>query len=501
MESIKLIQCYHCFQFLHTRPNCPNISELATCSRCGGSHTHSYTECDAPHKCSNCDGPHPSTARTCPVYQTKLLEHEETLLVELVKKHPELVKNILNKFQIPISPQSDLNDIGSILRAARLASHSPEDFTSQLYNATEYLVTNTSPLNSYNDNLNFAFDCIAEEPDDYSDALNNTEGDISNSTLTLNNTANTTRNSNISFHVNQDLVVEQPKEFITNHVIKDYPELTTEEDFLVFSQQEFKINEKKKGIYPTHCILQTKSNLGNKMFSLVHIFFLNIMNLLVLAGTNTSQTYQFTKQILLDQISNIKYLEEHEILITMLDSTEYLLKIFKGWNGSSKEKTRDPDGAQAITEFINSKTKMPKLKSTQITNTNVGVYTHYLSETGPKLCYPNQKFNEAAPHYVNTDFLDKQMLSYIFFNNKTKEIVMHKYDDTISKINAKDISKITLKEHKTEIWTHSSKDYPEYAIRFHKPEKDENNMLAFKERSPENAKTATEWLQNNICKE
>ena len=76
---------------------------------------------------------------------------------------------------------------------------------------------------------------------------------------------------------------------------------------------------------------------------------------------------------------------------------------------------------------------------------------------------------------------------------------MHKYDDTISKINAKDISKINLNEHMIEIWTHSSKDYPEYAIRFHKPKKDENNMLTFKERSPENAKKATDWIQNNIC--
>ena len=225
------------------------------------------------------------------------------------------------------------------------------------------------------------------------------------------------------------------------------------------------------------------------------------MNLLVLAGTNTSQTYQFTKQIFLDQISNIKYLEEHEILITMLDNTEYLLKIFKGWNGSSKEKTRDPDGAQTITELINSKTKLPKLKSIPTTNAPVGVYTHYISETGVKPCYPNQKVIVAALHYVNTDFLDKSTFSRIFFNIQTKEIAMLKDDDdTIFKINAKDISKITLKEHTINIWTHNNKEHPEYLIRFHKPKKDENNSPIFDERSPENAKNAADWIQNNICK-
>ena len=468
--------------------------------------THTLIQCDAPHKCSNCDGPHPSTARTCPVYLAKLLEHEEILLEQLVKKHPELVKSILNKFQIQISPQSDAQDITSILRAARLASHSPEDFNNQLFNATQFLVNNSPPLNnSYNDKLNLVFDCELDEGDEassFNDALNNTsEIDINNTTLFSNIVPNTTRNSNVSFHVNQDIVVEQPNEYIPSHIVKEMPPLTTDEDFHVFSQQEFKTNEKQKGIYPSNCILQTKSNLGNKMFCLVHIYFSSLMNLLILAGTNASQTYDFTKHILLDQILNIKFLEEHEILIIMKDSKEYLLKIFKGWNGSSKEKTRDPDGAQAIIQHLNLQPKLPSktIKTAQTVTVILDQATHGLTPDGvitTKEMIIQTGIGLAGYHTITpaTTATDKKVFEIsLMFDTNNKKLIIQRYDSVQGKyirhtINGSDIKEMTIKEHIMII-----KENKNHLLKFYASQE--------KQYSPEITETVFAFMQNNICED
>ena len=162
MEHMRLSQCYKCFEFCHFRPNCPH-SDPAICSRCGDTHTHSYTDCTATYNCSNCSGLHSATARICPEYIKAVEAHEIKILAQLIKKYPNLVST-------PTTPNSFNVDNTNYLRAARLASTTPQEFAEQLFNATSCLISPSAPAIP----SNFSFGCdLAEEEDNTHNVVQN----------------------------------------------------------------------------------------------------------------------------------------------------------------------------------------------------------------------------------------------------------------------------------------------------------------------------------------
>ena len=134
MENYKLIQCYNCLEFCHTRNNCQNETK---CSRCGGAHEYPYTDCNATPKCCNCEGQHVATARICPKYIEAFALNEQKAAEQLSIKYPHLFTSPSSS---PQSQCSNNSNISYILRAARLASKDPSDFANQLYQATSQLL-------------------------------------------------------------------------------------------------------------------------------------------------------------------------------------------------------------------------------------------------------------------------------------------------------------------------------------------------------------------------
>ena len=135
MEKVKLDQCYKCFKYLHKSPQCNKTETL--CSRCGEVHDYSYKECTHPFNCINCGRAHSSTAKICPHYLLAQEAHEKIILKELIEKYPDLT----NSLATPQISQSPIDEISSdTLRAARLASTSPQEFLEQLFSATSSLI-------------------------------------------------------------------------------------------------------------------------------------------------------------------------------------------------------------------------------------------------------------------------------------------------------------------------------------------------------------------------
>ena len=178
MEHYKLIQCYNCLEFCHTRNNCQNETK---CSRCGYAHEYPYTDCRATPKCCNCEGPHSATARICPKYIEAFVSNEQKSAEQLSLKYPHLFTSP------PSSPQpqhSNDSDISHILRAARLASKDPNDFANQLFQATSQLL----PLEphklcfDYDDDL--ADDELAYDELEYLPSKSDSQTDIDNTSIT-----------------------------------------------------------------------------------------------------------------------------------------------------------------------------------------------------------------------------------------------------------------------------------------------------------------------------
>ena len=162
LNKIQLTQCYHCFDWCHKRNACPHITEPVTCSRCSGS-GHNYLECELPLKCVNCDQTHAATYKGCPTHQTAL----NTVLNEIQNHF-----NQSNNNNSATTPQSTDLDTNSIMRAARLASKTPQEFAIELFAAATILVsppntdqTDTEPNNLITDPVatRLTFGCESEE--------------------------------------------------------------------------------------------------------------------------------------------------------------------------------------------------------------------------------------------------------------------------------------------------------------------------------------------------
>ena len=141
LNKIQLTQCYHCFDWCHKRNACPNRSDPVTCSHCAGS-DHNYLECKLPLLCTNCDGAHAATYRGCPSHQTAL----NTVMNE-IQNHFNANNNSAT------TPQSIEQDTNNIIRAARLASNTPQEFATELFAAATSLI---SPPNSNQTDLNIS---------------------------------------------------------------------------------------------------------------------------------------------------------------------------------------------------------------------------------------------------------------------------------------------------------------------------------------------------------
>ena len=169
MENLKLLQCYNCFQYCHTRNNCSNNT---ICSRCGRQHEHSYTECNLTPECSNCGDSHVATARICPKYIEAFISNEQQVARQLSIKYPQYFTT-----SPATPPRSSFNSTSQdhdILRAARLASNTPSEFAEQLFNATSTLINpHASPTPS------LAFDCELNE------SIDSIEEDIEDPTSTI----------------------------------------------------------------------------------------------------------------------------------------------------------------------------------------------------------------------------------------------------------------------------------------------------------------------------
>ena len=140
LSKIQLTQCYHCFEWCHKRNECPNIRDPVICSHCAGS-GHSYLDCREPLKCTNCEQPHAATYKGCPYHQTAL----NTTLNE-IQNHYNSNNNSAS------TPQSNDFDNNNIIRAARLASNSPQEFANELFAAATILVS-PPKSNQTNDNI------------------------------------------------------------------------------------------------------------------------------------------------------------------------------------------------------------------------------------------------------------------------------------------------------------------------------------------------------------
>ena len=135
-DNLKLIQCYHCWQFCHIKSECPKKYDPKLCPRCGEA-GHSSHECKNTTQCIHCEENHPATARICIVYKQKFAE----VMRELT--------NDLSEFQNPepITPPVTLStpdfcksQACDAIISAFNASHSPDGFLTSLYGI---LQTNT----------------------------------------------------------------------------------------------------------------------------------------------------------------------------------------------------------------------------------------------------------------------------------------------------------------------------------------------------------------------
>ena len=140
---LTLVQCFHCYEHGHVRPQCPLLHLPTSCSRCGDV-SHNHTDCLNPPKCGNCQGGHPITSRACPTYIKK---HRESLLqaVQFMFRTPSYSAEIS---QLNISapfpttpttpPETTLQDMSSLCTAAYNTARTainPYDFVTNFYHA------------------------------------------------------------------------------------------------------------------------------------------------------------------------------------------------------------------------------------------------------------------------------------------------------------------------------------------------------------------------------
>jgi hypothetical protein len=69
------IQCFNCQQFGHMQSDC---SKPRVCCKCGQQHENKQCTVDKP-KCANCKGEHPSSSKTCPKKNRKIISYEKSL--------------------------------------------------------------------------------------------------------------------------------------------------------------------------------------------------------------------------------------------------------------------------------------------------------------------------------------------------------------------------------------------------------------------------------------
>ena len=72
---LRLVQCYHCLAYSHTRDRCPSHSQPQICGHCAAT-GHGYNECTTTTThCHFCDMEgHPASARVCPAYKERFLQ-------------------------------------------------------------------------------------------------------------------------------------------------------------------------------------------------------------------------------------------------------------------------------------------------------------------------------------------------------------------------------------------------------------------------------------------
>ena len=169
VDNIKLIQCYHCWQYSHTKSNCPRKKEPKLCPRCGEIGHNSY-QCENDIRCIHCEGTHPATARICVAYKQKFAEVMRDLTAELLEFQKPVPKIASVS---PPSPGSCKSNACQAIISAFNASYLPDGFLTSLYGILQTTTpkkTEAPPILAYDCELDQS---IISAPQEGNNSINN----------------------------------------------------------------------------------------------------------------------------------------------------------------------------------------------------------------------------------------------------------------------------------------------------------------------------------------
>ena len=350
MENLKLTQCYKCFEYLHLRPSCPHLETI--CSRCGGVHTHSYIECESPFSCSNCGGPHSATARVCPKYQEAFLLNEKKAYEQLKVKYPDVNSSLIS---------NENSDFTNCLRAARLASTTPQEFSEQLFLTTQNLISPPTPLS-----IQMAFDNELEE--ELLDLPEEEKNDYQNELLAFRAKGKKEMHAILSKHVDIErltkkhgLVYEGAPLTDTQTPVEDPPNPIVVKEVPVTSGTstlyDKQIVPKERIIFPTICTL---SMPGGDELPITLYFQYDNDNKAKMIARHCSQKYSNGKwQTAEYKKSEIIDLSFNQNAITIEFSTDqkktirvHEIRIYEHSGSLELNKKCDPDTAQKVLTWL-----------------------------------------------------------------------------------------------------------------------------------------------------
>ena len=171
-DKMRLIQCFWCLDYEHTKNKCPYINKPPTCNNCADT-GHIQKECvKTTSRCHHCQQfGHPAMARVCPVYRTHykatMKEIEDAIIAKYLQTSSRSMPNMT-------STQHDdlerVHDLVTAVSASISVAYTAGEFVSSLYSilkASSPTGSGPPPALTYGADLDMSDDSIIVPPEDH----------------------------------------------------------------------------------------------------------------------------------------------------------------------------------------------------------------------------------------------------------------------------------------------------------------------------------------------